>query len=115
MNIFNNNRTTVDFSSLGGQVVYTPQNEEGYIKLYTSNADLFSVINYLWTSIHRIDIVVMGANGEPKENGELYDLTQRPNPKQSWDEFFKQYGEYSSHILFFWSFIQLGFPEPGLQ
>jgi len=88
---------TVAFNQLGtGQIVYTSQDNEGFIKLYTSNTDLFSVINYLWVAANKIDIVVRGRDGEVKENGDLYQLIQRPNPRQSWDEFFKQYGEYKS-------------------
>ena len=96
MGLFEGNKSVLFNSLNSGQIVYTPENEDGFIKLFTTNADLFSVINYLWMAINKIDIVVLGKNGEPKDSGRLYDLTQMPNPFQSWDEFFIQYGQYKS-------------------
>lgn len=84
------------FENIGnGSVVWTDEDKKAYIDdLHNRNADLFSVIDYVVNGFNKIDFVVKNKAGEVKENGQLYDLLNKPNPSMGWDQLMSYYLKY---------------------
>lgn len=92
-NVPDNLLAKVLYQSIGNdQVVWSDADMVTMVETHhNSNADLFSVIDFLTNGFNKIDLVVKRGTKEDFKiitEGPLYELINNPNPSQSQDEFF---------------------------
>jgi len=91
-NVPDNLLAKVLYQSIGNDtVVWSDTDLLAMVEHHNSNADMFSVIDFIVNGFNKIDLVVKRGTKEDFEivtNGPLYDLINNPNPSQSQDEYF---------------------------
>lgn len=71
---------------LGNQAIYPESNADTYLRSYTQNGDVFTIINKITEPASTVPIFQVNENGDDVPNGRMLSLINNPNPWMSRSE-----------------------------
>ena len=101
------------FRTIGNAPIYPDDNIETYLDGYTSNNDVFSIINKTVQPVTRIPVLFVDKDGNELPDAKPLKLLQNPNPFQSQSDLLEE--AFTCYQVFGNSYLAGPGPENGLN